>query len=622
MVEPMEKLTLLFRPADRDQFLSDLQKLGLVHVEQQQVEERPENARLAARIGNVAQHRLYLQKRAEELPGNRETTPYEGKIDDLIRTIDRLRSSIDGYQAESEQLKREYQAAQRWGDFDPQEIEELAEHGLHMTVHSSPPAIAEAVQKQLAQDQSRVYHPLFDDGGRRYFAVVGRETDQDQLDSVADEKLPERSVSVVAERMSEVERARADAQAELDSLIPYREELGRRLLELQDELTYRVVKGSVRDAGDGHLYLLTGWIPAAQREQLTHFLDREEAAYLFDSPKEEDRVPVKLRNDRFTSLFEPILRIFSIPNYRELDPTPFFAPFYTIFFGLCVADLGYGVLLLAGAVVALAVIKREAAKPLLYLGLILAASVMVFGLLLNDFFGIEITKMSGGKSGLARAVLFGNTNSAMLLAITLGIVQVTFGYVLRAVNAVRGKGAAGAMKPIGVVLMLLGIVVAVLHQLGPSFSVGPIPFGAAAALIPAAGMVGYVLTGIGLLLLLLFNSLEKKLYLRPLFGLWELYELITTVPGYILSYLRLFALGLSGYLLGDTVINLAMMVKGDSVWGIIPMVLVLLVGSGVNLAIGLLSAFVHSLRLTFVEFYNSVGFKGGGIEFQPFARKT
>ena len=124
------------------------------------------------------------------------------------------------------------------------------------------------------------------------------------------------------------------------------------------------------------------------------------------------------------------------------------------------------------------------------------------------------------------------------------------------------------------------------------------------------------------LLLFLFNSLEKKILIRPLTGLWELYELLTTVPGYILSYLRLFALGLAGALLGETTIKLAEMVRGHSWVGIVLMVLVFLLGSLINFAIGLLSAFVHSLRLTFVEFYNSLGFKGGGVSYEPFEFKS
>ncbi len=622
MVEPMVKLTLLFRPAVREKFVSKLQEFGIVHIEQRQLEENAETTRLASRIARVGQHQSYLRLRAEELEVAPASAPYQGKIDDLIRKIDLLRVRIEGYETERAQLVRELSTADRWGNFDPELIEGLDKFGLHMSVHSATLATAAGIAEEMKSDGERSFVSLFEDKGTAYFAVVGPADREAKAISVPEERLPERNASLVRGRLAKVDEGIDEARSEIDALLPFRDALSARIAELQNELSFKIVVGSVHDAGEGHLYFLTGWIPSGQRNRLEEFLQSEEAAYLLEDPLPEDKVPVKLHNGAYTRLFEPILRIFSIPNYRELDPTPFFAPFYTIFFGLCVADLGYGVLLLVAALVAFAVIKRKSVRPLLYLGLILATSVIVFGLLLNDLFGIKITSIAGPHSALSRVVLFGSVNSAMMLAITLGIIQITFGYILRAVNQVRAHGPTAALKPAGIILMLLGIVLAALHTLGASFTVGPIPFGAAVAAIPAAQQIGYGMIGVGLLLLLLFNSLEKKIFLRPLHGLWELYELATTVPGYILSYLRLFALGLSGALLGETVVNLAVMVRGDAWWGIFPMILVLLVGSGVNLAIGLLSAFVHSLRLTFVEFYNSVGFKGGGVEYRPFELKS
>ena len=624
MVEPMATLTLLFRPNGQDRFLAELQEFGLVHVEQQKVEASSETSRLATRVAHVVQDQTYLRTRASGFPEPPETKDYDGRVEDLVRTIDQIRSRIEAFQTEQSQLRRELAIAERWGEFDPEKVAELEEHGLEMSVHSAPYAVANEVATELAGDQERSFVPLFEDGTRMFFAVVGPVKEEKQAIPGSEERLPERSVSALRNRMEEIDSGLADALSEIDELLPYREALTAKIVEMRNELSYKLVKASVKDASDGELFMLTGWIPEGERGRLEEFLTKEEAVYLLEEPTDEERVPVKLRNGRYTRLFEPILNIFSLPNYRELDPTPFFAPFYTIFFGLCVADLGYGVLLFVVGLAALFVIKRKSMKPLIYLALILSVSVAVFGFLLNDFFGLKITDLAQPHSPIAQAVIFGNINSAMLLAITLGFVQIIFAYVLRAINQTRAHGAAGAMKPIGIAVMLLGVVIAALHGLGTSFKVGPIPFGALAGYIPHAGLVGYVLVGVGLVLLLFFNSLEKKVFVRPFMGLWELYELLTTVPGYILSYLRLFALGLSGALLGETTVRLATMVGGGghNPVKILLMVVVLLFGSSVNLAIGLLSAFVHSLRLTFVEFYNSLGFKGGGVKYEPFELKS
>ena len=628
MVEPMEKLTLLFRPAMRDNFLADLQKLGLVHIEQREVEDTPEISRLAARIARIVQHKEFLSSRAALQQEPPQAIEYPGKIDELISRVDLLRVRIEGYQTERTALEREIAAVERWGEFDAERIDALEQHNLRMTFHSAPRATADRIAQQLEADSDRSFVVLFQERGIVFFSVVGPLEASEHLAAASEERLPERSVSVVRQRLAIVETGLRDAFGEVDALMQYRNAMDGRITELQNQFTYKVAVANVQEGGDGHVQFLTGWIPQRLRGGLEEFLQNQETAYIFDRPTAQDDVPVLLHNNGFARLFQPILRIFSLPNYRELDPTAFFAPFYTIFFGLCVADMGYGLFIIVAALVALAVIKRKAARPLLYLGLVLGASVMVAGLLLNDFFGVPISSVWGTKSALAKAVLFGDQSSAMYLAITLGIIQVIFGYVLRTVNEVRQHGGASGLKPIGVVLMLLGAVLAGL----PAFvgfvgsklvdvRIGPIPLGQAIASVPDGSTVGLILVAVGFLLFLFFDNLTQRFYVRPAMGMWHFYEFLTGVMGDILSYMRLFALGLSGGLLGEAVINLAVMVRGHSVWGIIPMVLIFLFGTGLNLAIGLLSAFVHSLRLTFVEFYKSLEFKGGGVEYRPFQLK-
>lgn len=622
MIESMAKLTLLFRPAGRDLLLSEMQKLGLVHIERKKLEENAEISKLTARIAHLTQNQAYLSKRSKEIPQPPEPKAYDGKATDLVRKIDSLRSTVETCQSERVQLQREFERIARWGDFDPDKIKGLSAAGLQMTLHSASRKVAEEVMHRCESQSDHMVVPVFEEGGKSFFAIVGPADEDASIPMVTDEPLPERSVSSLKAELEKLDDKLSRTQAQIDELLPYGETLSQRLAELQNELSYQLVRGSVNEDEAGNLHILTGWIPASEQDRFEQFLQDKEAVYLLEAPQTNDQAPVKLRNSKFTKLFEPILRIFSLPNYREMDPTPFFAPFYTLFFGLCVADLGYGILLLIGGLIALAVIKRKSVRPLLYLILVLSTSVAVCGFLLNDFFGLKITELANPHSPIAKAVAFDNIHSAMMLAIVLGIVQIMLGYVLRAINQTRAHGLAGGLKPLGVVLILLGVVLKSLSVLGPAFAVGPLPFGAMAAALPHSGMIGYVLLGAGLLLLLLFNSLEKKIFIRPLTGLWELYELLTTVPGYILSYLRLFALGLAGALLGETTIKLAEMVRGHSAVGFVLMILVFLLGSLINFAIGLLSAFVHSLRLTFVEFYNSLGFKGGGLSYEPFKFKS
>ncbi len=629
MVENMMKLTLLFRPAARDAFLSELQKLGVVHVEQRAVEDNRDMTRLGERIARVVQHGEFLKARAKKLRKAPPVAAYEGAVEDLAARVDRLRARLDEGENQRAQLEKEYAAVERWGEFDAKKIESLKRHGLRVTFHSAPLANADLIAERMENDPSRSCVRLFRERSVAYFAVVGPQDDAEPVASASEERLPARSASAVKRLVERAEEELAETGAEIDSLLPYREALEPLVVRLQNELSYKLAAASVKEEGEGNVFLLTGWIPERTAGELEEFLRAQEAVHLLEKPGGADNVPVLLRSNFFARLFQPILRIFSLPDYRELDPTPFFAPFYTIFFGLCVADMGYGLLILVAAFAALLVIKRKALRPLLSLAVVLGASVMAAGFLLNDFFGLNIVKLFGPHSGVAQAVLFGDINSAMYLALTLGIIQVTFGWALRAINQGKRHGAPGALKPAGVVLMLIGLVLtglpAFARFLGSdiaALAIGPIPVGAAIAGVPHGGTVGLVLIAAGFLLFLLFDNLKAKIYARPAIGLWHFYEFATGVLGDILSYMRLFALGLSGGLLGEAIINLALMAKGNSAWGIIPMILILLVGTFLNLAIGLLSAFVHSLRLTFVEFYKSVGFKGGGVEYRPFRIKS
>ncbi len=395
-----------------------------------------------------------------------------------------------------------------------------------------------------------------------------------------------------------------------------------------DQVLRQVSSLSLEEGAGGTLLVLEGFFPKEDESTLHSKLKALSMVSLVTDPDHADDVPVSLKNDPFTRLFEPIMKIFSLPNYRELDTTPFFAPFYTLFFGLCLADVGYGVILFVAAVAGLLFLKKTNLRPYLILGVIFSISVIFSGIILNDYFGLKVGEGEEGvafpsstSATLSSIAWFKQQNDAMLLPLLLGVIQVLFGLVLRVINQVKHLGPLGALQPIGTISLFFGTLVTTLPLLGPQFSIGPVPVGYWFSwFLPG---VGYGFIGMGVALILLFNGLENgtKIWLRPLTGLWKLYELVTGMPGDILSYLRLFALGLAGGLLAEAVNNIAfMMVSGSGVGQYLAMVAVLIIGHGLNLGIGLLSAFVHSLRLTFVEFYKSVEFTGGGLEYHPLKR--
>jgi len=677
MVEKMMKVTILFHRSIRDAFLQQLQRLGVLHIENygvkqteeisvlqnritrlanvdellhemepseteeleavrtEAVSERGDGGEAASRSGHAAHTTglpsgpVELETRApvdatggaeaaSHVPAGRQ---FPGHTDEFLSTIEELRQTAEHLEAERAKVESEIRSASRWGDFDPKKTRELEEHGFRLRLFSAPKSAISKLTQQAHAYEFCALEPVLEERGVVYFVVFyPAELHTFDLDAT-EETLPVESLESLRGRLSELTTQREACLNRIHDHVVYRPWLNETLRTLQNDLSYRLAHESLTNEVDGHALAVTGWVPRKAYKRVNEFLSEQEVAYAFEEPEGSQKVPVLLSNNRFSRLFEPIMKIFSLPDYRELDTTPFFAPFYTLFFGLCVADLGYGLVLFAAILIALLVFRKSRMRPLFFLGLILSGSVLLSGVFLDDFFGLKLSQVLGSHNFLTHLVLFRGTDDPMLLAIMLGVVQVMFGYVLRLVNAVHSDGALAALRPTGVIAILLGVVLLVLHALGPSFAIGPFALGAWDALIPHVTGVGFAIVGGGLLLFLLFNSLERRIYLRPLFGLWQFYELATGVFGDILSYLRLFALGLSGGLLAEAIVHISLMVKGSSPFGYIPMVVVLLLGSGLNLAIGLLSAFVHSLRLTFVEFYKAVGFKGGGEEYSPFKIK-
>ncbi|MFH1378893.1 MAG: hypothetical protein ABII23_01325, partial [bacterium] len=228
-------------------------------------------------------------------------------------------------------------------------------------------------------------------------------------------------------------------------------------------------------------------------------------------------------------------------------------------------------------------------KALCTLGQILGGSTFIVGLLTGNAFGIDTLKIIYMKE----IVLF-NQNQLFNLAIIIGLIQVIFGMVVKMINQIKQYGFTASLATAGWILIITGIVLHV--SMAFKYS-------------------SYVALS-GVLLILLFNDLKANIFVRLGKGLWELYG-ITGVFGDVLSYIRLFALGISSSILGFVVNDIGMQMR-EIPWIGFPLAFVFLIaGHTGNLLISSLGSFVHPLRLTFVEFYKNAGFSGGGKAYKP-----
>ena len=357
-----------------------------------------------------------------------------------------------------------------------------------------------------------------------------------------------------------------------------------------------------------------GWVPAESAEALTKAISEitDNAVVEFSEVTGEDEPPVLVRNSKLAQPFEAITDSFSHPNYRDIDPNGMLSIFYSIFFGLMVGDAGYGLILSLACGAALLFLHP---KPGMRknLGVFLAgglASILV-GVIFGSYFGaslfpalLPITSESGMPLQLEIPL------QTMIFTILLGVIHLFTGYIAMAIKNIRqGKVFAAIFDQGFWMLFITGL----LMLAGPMAVSGD-----TGAMIGTIGK--WLALGSALVLVLTQGRAAKGLFGKLGGGLGALYN-VSGFLGDALSYTRLFALGLSSGIIGWVFNMMAQLPGTNSVFGILFMVIILLIGHALNFSLSLLSAYVHTSRLQYVEFFSKF-YDGNGEDFIPLARRT
>ena len=360
---------------------------------------------------------------------------------------------------------------------------------------------------------------------------------------------------------------------------------------------------------DDKVMLLEGWIPNKIVPEVRQELDQLPCYYAEQEILDEDKIPIKLQNNRFSRLFEPITRMYSLPNYSELDSTPLFAPFFMLFFSLCFGDAGYGLVIFLLATIFKRKVKGQSTKDICSLAQWLGGTTVVVGSLLGTVFGMVMPWANDGSVlGSVRDDYFLNQDNLMLLSVVLGIVQILFAKTVAAVKVQKQRGLKYALSSYAWVIVIFALIMAVALPM-------------AATGIPS--YVTYIFYGLAIaagLVVVFYNSPGKNIFLNIGSSLWATYNTASGLLGDTLSYIRLFAIGLTSGVLGGVFNNLAVSMSEGLPVGLnwLVMVFILLFGHGLNFGLAIISSLVHPLRLTFVEYYKNSEFEGGGKPYTPF----
>lgn len=366
------------------------------------------------------------------------------------------------------------------------------------------------------------------------------------------------------------------------------------------------------------LVFLEGWLPATREQEVKRLLENKfpRLAVEFTDPEEGDRVPVVLHNQGIAKPFEFVLNLYGMPQYTEVDPTALLTPFFLLFFGFCLTDAAYGLVLMGLSALAIKKLDLdEGGKRFFKLFFYGGASTVVLGALAGGWFGNAVDLLPAAfapvkavKNALTMFDPLYNPIPVLAVAMGLGLLQIMTGIAIKMVWGIKTGNAADALMDQGLWLVFLtGLVCWGMGRLG---ILSPAVTGVFKAVM-LAGMIGLVLT----------QGRAQKGIVRKLFsGIMSLYGLVGYF-GDVLSYSRLFALGLATGVIGMVVNIMAGLVGGIPVVGVILFIIIFVFGHAFNLALNVLGAFIHSSRLQFVEYFTKF-FEGGGRMFRPLRRAS
>lgn len=606
MVAKMKKFTFLAYHKDYKLFLDELRDLGLIHVA-----ETEKTAEESDMLYGFVMQAKQLQEARKRLQGiitkSGETVEFNEANAELGKTIPaRIEEIQDEQDKLNQQLQlsiKERESLKPWGNFDPADIRLLEENGYFLNFFIVP-------DSQFNPDWEKDYDAVVigRETSRTYFVTVTHDGKVAQEINLEAEKMPEVSLSQLNELIVSLQEDIKTQDDKLKSLTVELPSVEAALLEVEHDIKYTKVLLSTTSLADDKIMLLRGWAPSDNEADITKYLKSKDVYYEVEDPAPEDDVPIKFKNNKFASFFEPLTELYMLPKYNEIDLTPYFAPFYMLFFGLSLGDIGYGLFLLVVATLAKMFSKDKFSnymKAVVSLVQVLGASTMVAGLLTGGFFGFQIYDWNVGFIQRMKDAVQLDNNDMFLLSLKLGVVQILFGMVMKVFNKTKQLGFKYSLSTIGWLVFLISIIVSMLMP----------------SVLPLFGTIHLILLIPAVLLIFFYNSPDKNLFVNMGLALWDTYNMATGLLGDVLSYVRLFALGLSGGILASVFNSLASGMSPDNAIGKpIVYVLIFVIGHAINIFMNTLGAIVHPVRLTFVEFYQNADFEGGGKKYNPFSK--
>jgi V/A-type H+/Na+-transporting ATPase subunit I len=609
MKSRMKKLNVLCSTAEKTSVLDQLGKFRVIHVAGPK-EEYPIPEEVAEEMNTLNRIEESIENSVNKVGCQTTDNSLDVSFDPELfkKRVDEIEQRIENLSNTKEALRRHNQNLAPWRNIHWLKLGVLEQFGVNLRFFTLP----EKEYKTLEKPRNETYE-VNRDGGLVYFVVFEH---GERFNIVADEvHLPKKSLTIVRKELEEAEEDILKSWKELASMEIFLKDLGRKRMALTRKAQYKIASEKMEAVEEGgpiqHLF---GWFPADQEDKLKKKLDKKSLTYRISDPEIGDNVPVHLENKKYPSWFEDITKLYQLPNYNEFDLTPFIGFFYPIFFAYCLGDAGYGMVLTILSLIGLKTFFKTYKGPA-YLGLVLGVTTMVIGTVKSGtFFGISLLEAQNIPflSYLTPLVFITDDQdfifNAFNVSLMVGLFQILVGVIISITRRVKYMSPKMALPQVG---KLLIIISAVSLFLGGYQNMAPFS--------SLQDLSTWTII-IGIFIMIFFYDLNLPIGQRIGSGSLGVFFVFTGLLGDILSYIRLFALGVSSSILGLVVNQIgAPMFEGG--WAMmIAGVLFLILGHGLNFVIALLGSMIHPLRLTFVEFYNNAQFEGGGVEYEPFKK--
>jgi len=585
MIVPMKKLSVITQSKDAASTVENLRSLGVLHVEHQNTPKGKDIDALKRDIGliNKAVQILSLPEFSEKkIPQDKKELKNWKFIAE--RVIDSWKR-LDWFQEDSRRLEGIISRWAAWGDFDPAAIRKLKEKNIYVRLYRIH-------KKQIKELPSGVIvKKLFTFRGNVNCAVISR----GKIDIPFEElELPKMALKEARERMSEDVEAVKTVKDNIREHTCYLRGLISVRKPLERELEFHEALSGMGESES--LMYIRGYIPCDSVKRLEEKTKEKRWAMSIDDPSEDDRIPTLIRNPRWVSIIEPVFRLIEVvPGYRELDISLWFLIFFSIFFGMLIGDAGYGLIYFILTLFAQVKWgKKVSGKSVFILFYTLSLCAIIWGVLTGTFFGQEW--LSQRVQPLIPALR--DDKNIQALCFFLGAFHLSVAHLWRTIIKLP---SLKALAQVGWIITLWGgFFLAKMLVLGDTF--------------PVFGKWFFI---IGPALVVLFTNPKRNILKGIGSGLGEL--LLNVVNSFtdIVSYIRLFAVGLATVAVADAFNKMAMDIGYGSVLTGIMTSLILLLGHTLNILLGPMSILVHGVRLNVLEFCSHLNISWSGFSYKP-----